>query len=206
MIYNSAFKTLPFVTSEAELRRVWCRGKRTLTKGQHVWVRYMLNLWGAIMGGSTAPEDCGGTSVIGRLMIRGDWDQESADRIIHAVNQLHEMGLRGEDLFTKARELVIPKSTSKYWLEKAQAEDDAEFIERVLIRVIGKNSPMYSVAVLRHCSHLNAHKAAKMLMQISGCDLQVARKRIAWCEKILEELMYYGLKREIEKETKSTIS
>lgn len=202
---NPAFKTPPFVTSESELRRVWCRGRKTLTKGQHMWVRYMLNLWGSLMGGETAPEDDGGVSVIGRLMIRAEWDQEDADRIIQAVHQLHDLGLRGDDLFAKAKEMVNPKSTTKYWIEKAQANDDAKFIERVMIKTIGKNSPMYAVAILHHCSHLNSHRTAKALMQISGCDLQLARKRITWCEKILEEVLYYALKHELERELNSAI-
>jgi len=201
---NSAFKTLPWITSEAELRRVLCRGKRTISAGQHVWVRYILSTWGSVMGGSTAQENCGGASVIGRLMIRGDWDQASADRIIHAVNTLYEMGVRGDSLFERARELAIPQSTAKYWLEIAQAEDDAKFIERVMIGAINKNSPMRTVGILRHCARMNAHQVAKTLIHETGCDLQAARKRISWCEKILEETLYYAIRREMQKEPSST--
>ncbi|ENU3061676.1 DUF1133 family protein [Escherichia fergusonii] len=199
MTYNVGFKSLPLITSEAHLRRIWCHGKRTITPGQRVWVRYMLNLWGSVMGGDTCP-GCSGSSVIGRLMMQQEWDQDSADRIIHAVNRLHEEGLRGEELFRKARELVIPQSTTKYWLEKTQADDDAEFIERVIVKTLRKDSPMYAVAVLRHCSHLNTHRVAVTLAGMTGTDVQAARKRIVWCEKVLEEDLFYAMRRELRAE------
>ena len=203
-VYNEGFVTLPHISSEAELRRAWCWGRKTVTPGQRVWVRFMLCLWGEVMGGDTGP--VGGSSVIGRLMMRQEWDQRSAERIIHAVNRLHEVGLRGEELFKKARELVIPQSTTKYWQEKSQHEDDAAFIERVMIKAIRRDSPLYSVAVLRYCSHLNLHRSAKALAALSGCDQQVARKRVAWCEKLLEEEMYFAMRRELRKEMESTNS
>ncbi|MCZ9009731.1 hypothetical protein [Escherichia albertii] len=133
-------------------------------------------------------------------MMRKEWDQGSADRIIHAVNRLHDEGLRGEELFRKARELVIPQSTAKYWLEKAQADDDAAFIERVMVKTLRKDSPMYAVAVLRHCSHLNVHRVACILAGLTKIDTQAARKRVVWCEKILEEDLFYAMRRELSTE------
>lgn len=194
---KAGFINLPLIDSEASLRRVWCRGKRTITPGQRLWVRYMLSMWGEIMGGDTAPVS--GSSVIGRLMVREKWDEGMSERIINVVNRLHEEGLIGEALFQKAREIVIPQSSGKYWLDKARVEDDADFVEKVMTATLRKGSPLRTVALMRYCGHNNTWVVAKELERRTGCHIQAARKRIAWCEKILEEEMYYAIHREIEK-------
>lgn len=87
---------LPIVLRQAELRRVWCRGK-TITPAQRVWTRYMLTLWGRHLGGDDSPGGC--VNVIGRLMIRTEWSENQSNRIVEVVEALHSQGYRGEELF-----------------------------------------------------------------------------------------------------------
>ena len=35
---------------------------------------------------------------------------------------------------------------------------------------------------------------------VTGADIQYCRKRVVWCEKVLESEMFYAMKRELEKE------
>jgi hypothetical protein len=39
-----------------------------------------------------------------------------------------------------------------------------------------------------------------MISYITGADVQFCRKRVIWCEEILEEEMYYAMKHAMEKE------
>lgn len=196
MSSNEGFLALPLFTREAELRRVWCKGKRTITPSQRVWVRYMLTVWGSVMGGSEDPR--GPANVIGRLMVRTRWDDDTADRIVAIVNLLHEEGLRGTELFTKARDYVLPASSAANLLAQAEQEDDAKFIESLMVKCFRRGSPMQTVAVLRYCGHQSVRGCARELVRRTGCDIQWARKRIEWCEKILEEEIYYAVRREQE--------
>lgn len=86
MKQQDAIYALPIVSKQADLRRIWCRGRKTITPAQRVWTRYMLALWGKHLGGDDAPAGC--VNVIGRLMIRSEWSHDQAERIVSVVNDL----------------------------------------------------------------------------------------------------------------------
>ncbi|MEL5676932.1 hypothetical protein [Serratia nevei] len=193
-----AIYLLPFVQRQSDLRRVWCKGKKTITPAQRVWTRYMLTLWGRHLGGDDSPAGC--VNVIGRLMIRTEWSEGQSNRIVEVVEALHAQGYRGEELFKKSRELVIPGTSTSNIIALAKESDDAAFVESVMSKTIKRDSPIRSVAIKRYCSRKRPQDIARMIERETGADVQAARKRVIWCEEILEEEMFYAIKREMEKE------
>jgi hypothetical protein len=189
---------LPMMLRQADLRRVWCKGKKTITPAQRIWTRYMLTLWGRHLGGDDSPAGC--VNVIGRLMIRTEWSEGQSNRIVEVVEALHSQGYRGEELFKRSRELVIPGTSASSIIALAKESDDAAFVETVMSKAIKRDSPIRSVAIKRYCDRKCSQDIARMIERETGADVQASRKRVIWCEEILEEEMFYAIKREMEKE------
>lgn len=193
---------LPFVSRQADIRRAWCNGKKTITPAQRVWTRYMLTLWGRHLGGD-AYQSSSYVNVIGRLMIRTEWSSDKSKRIVEVVESLHEQGYRGEELFKRSREVIIPGTSISSIIALAKESDDAAFVESVMSKTLKRGSPIRSVAIKRYCGRKSLQDIARMIEHETGFDIQAARKRVAWCDEILEEEMFYAIKREIEKESMS---
>ena len=143
----------------------------------------------------------GAINVIGRLMIRSQWSDDKAKQIESVVMRLYEEdGLRGDELYKKARELVIPQSSFSHIITLAKESDDAAFVERVMVKTFHRESPVRDVAIKRYCNRNCTQDIARIISYITGADIQYCRKRVVWCEKVLESEMFYAMKRELEKE------
>ncbi|MCC8463846.1 MULTISPECIES: hypothetical protein [Photorhabdus] len=196
MRHNESFSLLAYIANNKDLRRAWGKGWKTITPSQRVWVRYMLMIWGKQHSGREEPSsEC---SVIGRLMIRTEWSDTEGQRIIKVVKDLHKFGYRGEELFKKAKDILSPKQSLSDIITLAKESDDAAFIEKVLNKTFKKGNPVRDIAIKRYCERKNPQKIARELSYLTGCDIQYARKRVVWCEELLESEMYYAIKREME--------
>lgn len=184
---------------DAHFRRVWKHPKKTITTGQRAWVHYMLSVWGKVNRGDDSP--CGAVNVIGRLMIRSHWSEDKAIQIQKVVNMLHdESGLRGEELYRKAREIIMPQTSVSNIIALAKESDDAAFVEKVMIQTFHRESPVRDVAIKRYCGRNCTQDIARLISQITGIDVQAARRRVVWCENVLDAEIFYAMRREIEKE------
>ncbi|MEQ0277262.1 hypothetical protein [Klebsiella sp. CN_Kp100] len=184
---------------DAHFRRVWKHPKKTITTGQRAWVHYMLSVWGRANRGDDSP--CGAVNVIGRLMIRSYWSEDKAIQIQKVVNMLHdESGLRGEELYRKAREIIMPQTSVSNIIALAKESDDAAFVEKVMIKTFHRESPVRDVAIKRYCGRNCTQDIARLISQITGIDVQAARRRVVWCENVLDAEIFYAMRREIEKE------
>ncbi|HFT6317875.1 TPA: hypothetical protein ACHGSG_005211, partial [Escherichia coli] len=61
-------------------------------------------------------------------------------------------------------------------------------------------SPVRDVAIRRYCNRDSTQDIARMISQITGVDIQYCRRRVVWCERVLDSEMFYAMKRELEKE------
>ncbi|EIC83380.1 hypothetical protein [Serratia sp. M24T3] len=195
---QDAIYTLPMILKQADLRRVWCRGRKTITPSQRVWTRYMLSLWGKHLGGDDAPAGC--VNVIGRLMIRSEWSHDQAERIINVVKDLYSRGYRGEELFNVARGIVLPGASINGIFASFSETEDAAFVESVMHKEIKRDSPIRSIAIKRYCDRRTVQNIAQDINYHTGFDIQAARKRVTWCEEILEEELFFAMKRLLEVE------
>lgn len=186
---------------DAHFRRIWKHPKRTITPKQRVWVQYMMSVWGRINRGDDSP--AGAINIIGRLMIRSQWSPDKGEQIESLVKWLYsdEGGsLRGEQLYKKARELVIPESSASNIIALAKESDDAAFVERVIVKLFHRESPVRDYAIKRYCERNCTQHIASAMSRMTGEDIQVCRRRVVWCENVFEAEVFYAMKREMEKE------
>ena len=193
--------TMVNFVDDAHFRRVWKHPKKTITTKQRAWVQYMMSVWGRINRGDDSP--AGAVNVIGRLMIRTQWNPDMGGHIERMVNWLYsdEGGaLRGEELYKKARELVIPQSSFSNIIALAKESDDAAFVERVMVKTFHRESPVRDVAIKRYCHRNCTQDIARLISQVTGMDVQSCRRRVVWCENVLDSEIFFAMMREIENE------
>jgi len=193
--------TMVNFVDDAHFRRVWKHPKKTITTKQRAWVQYMMSVWGRINRGDDSP--AGAVNVIGRLMIRTQWNPDMGGHIERMVNWLYsEEGgaLRGEELYKKARELVIPQSSTSNIIALAKESDDAAFVEKVVVKLFHRESPVRDYAIKRYCERNCTQDIARKMHLITGLDIQACRRRVVWCENVLDSEIFYAMKREMENE------
>ncbi|SFN76647.1 hypothetical protein SAMN05216516_1209 [Izhakiella capsodis] len=186
------------VRSSAEMRRLFGRGWKSINKSQQVWVRHLLTVWGNHLSGDEYER--GEINVIGRLMLRCEWSEQKSRQIEKIVTQLYCDGWRGDDLYRKARDLLIPQSSTANIIALAKESDDAAFMESVIVKTFGRDNPIRSLARLRYCKCKSAQNISQSLIYFTGITQKEARSRMEWASEILEGELYYAVKREMEKE------
>lgn len=154
------------------------------------------------MGRSPGGEDYdrAEVNVIGRLMMRCEWSEQKGKQIEKIVSQLHCEGLRGEELFRKARDLLIPQSSTANIIALAKESDDAAFVESVMVKTFGRDNPLRNVARLRYCKRKSVQNIGSSLIYYCSITPKEARNRMEWAMDIIEGEMFYAIKREMEKE------
>jgi hypothetical protein len=186
------------VRSAADMRRLFGTGWKTINRSQQAWIRHLLTLWGQHLGGDDY--DRGEVNVIGRLMMRCEWSEQKGKQIEKIVSELHCEGLRGEELFRKARDLLMPQTSTSNIIALAKESDDAAFVEVVMVKTFGRDNPIRNMARLRYCKRKSAQNIASCLIYHTGLSAKEGRNRTEWALDILEGEMFYAIKREMEKE------
>lgn len=186
------------IRSAAEMRRLFGNGWKTINRSQQAWVRQLLTVWGNHLG--SEDYDRGEVNVIGRLMMRCEWSEQKGKQIEKIVSQLHCEGLRGEELFRKARDLLMPQTSTANIIALAKESDDAAFVESVLVKTFGKDNPLRNVARLRYCKRKSVQNIGSCLIYYTRITPKEARNRLEWAMDIIEGEMFYAIKREMEKE------
>jgi len=184
------------VRSAADMRRLFGNGRKTINSSQQAWVRHMLTVWGQHMGNEDY--DRGEVNVMGRLMMRCEWSEQQGRQIEKIVSELHCEGLRGEELFRKARDLLIPQSATASIIALAKESDDAAFVELVMVKTFGKDNPIKNIARLRYCKRKSVQNIGASMIYFTGISTKEARNRMEWVLDILEGEMFYAIKREME--------
>lgn len=129
----------------------------------------MMTVWGRINRGDDSP--VGAINVIGRLMIRSQWSPDKGEQIESPVKWLYsdEGGsLRGDELYKKARELVIPESSASNIIALAKESDDAAFVERVIVKLFHRESPVRDYAIKRYCERNCTQHIAAAMSRMTG--------------------------------------
>ncbi len=56
------------------------------------------------------------------------------------------------------------------------------------------------VAIKRYCNRNCTQDIAKLMSHVTGMDVQSCRRRVVWCENVLDSEIFFAMKREIENE------
>ena len=89
--------------------------------------------------------------------------------------------------FIKARELVIPQSSASNIIALAKESDDAAFVEKVMVKLFHRESPVRDYAIKRYCERNCIQHIAQAMSRVTGVDVQQCRRRVVWCEKVLNQ-------------------
>jgi len=154
------------VRSASDMRRLFGTGWKTINISQQAWIRHLLSVWGDHLSGDEYER--GQVNVIGRLMMRCEWSEQKGRQIEKVVSELHCEGYRGEELLRKARDILVPQSSTGNIIALAKESDDAAFIESVLVKTFGRDNPIRSVARLRYCKCKSAQNIASSLIYFTG--------------------------------------
>lgn len=193
---NDALAQLAQVMRKSDLKKRYLKPVKLITPLQSAWVRCLLDVWGEKYGGSVGP-DSGKSSVIGRLMIRKEWNDRESKRILEVVDNLHKQGYKGNELFIKAQLLINPQNSVSNLLDRANEQEDADIVEAVICRLFEPANPIRHVAIKYYCERKCAQDIAYELSRLTGIHVESSRKRIRWCRDLLEASVYHAIMREL---------
>lgn len=190
-----ALTQLAQVMRKSDLKKRYLKSVKLITPLQSAWVRCLLDVWGEKYGGHVGP-DSGKCSVIGRLMIRQEWNDRESERIIDVVNNLHKQGYRGDELFIKAKQLINPQHSVSNLLDRANEQEDADLVESVICSTFAPDNPIRHVAIKYYCERKCSQDIAVELSRLTGISPESAWRRIRWCRELLEASVFHAIMRE----------
>ncbi len=194
---NDALAQLAQVMRKSDLKKRYLKPVKLITPLQSAWVRCLLDVWGEKYGGSVGP-DSGKSSVIGRLMIRKEWNDRESERILEVVDNLHKQGYKGNELFIKAQQLINPQNSVSNLLDRANEQEDADIVEAVICRLFEPANPIRHVAIKYYCERKCAQDIAYELSRVTGIHPENAKTRIKWCRQLLEAGVYHAIVADID--------
>ena len=171
---------------------------RGLPPEQRAWIAHMLCGWG-----KWAHEGLEGRtkiSPIGRFMesVSGR-GAITADGIVAIMEGLHQRGYTGNELITKLAQVI---ANLKHGNAEKVSDEEGMFIDRLILKTLGKNSPLLKVAVNYYVYGHRIETIAQYLQRITDGALTMpqARDRVRWCIRIIESRMYKSIHSELEKQ------
>ncbi len=174
----------------------YCR----LTPGQNRWVRSLLNLWGAMYGGSGTEHLSTGGSMWSQA--ETGWSREQQEKMEVVLTGLREIGYQGDELLIMAKKILWPKKSLVDMICNAGNEEEAAFMERVILQSFAKDSPVYEIGrdyytwnktMFDMARWLN-HKYAPFLTEKQCID------RVRWCIELFNSAVYFTLLAELRRE------
>lgn len=194
---NDALAQLAQVMRKSDLKKRYLKPVKLITPLQSAWVRCLLDVWGEKYGGSVGP-DSGKSSVIGRLMIRKEWNDRESERILEVVDNLHKQGYKGNELFIKAQQLINRHNSVSNLLDRANEQEDADIVEAVICRLFEPANPIRHVAIKYYCERKCAQDIAIELAKLTRITPESAWRRIKWCRELLEASVYHAIVADID--------
>lgn len=173
-------------------RRSYLGKYRRLTPSQTRWVRSLLNHWGSFYGGS-GTEHLSSGGMWSQLMT--GWSCEQQEKITDVLTNLREQGYQGQELFITAKVILWPKRTLGGMIGSAGDEEEAAFMERIILQSFGKDSPVYEIgrdyytwekSIVDMARWLN-YKYAPFLTEKQCID------RVRWCIELFNSAVYFVL-------------
>lgn len=195
---HDPFKSLACFERKSQLKKKWGMNASAITPLQRTWTRYMLDIWGSKYRGEEAPEG-GKINILGRLMVRREWNDHEAERIITVIENLSLQGYTGDELFIRAKEIVMPNNSGAAAITLAKESDDAEFVEKAMTEIFTPDNPIRAVIIKRYCERKSAQQISILLSEATGVHLEVSRIRIRWAENAAEMALFSVMSRYMEK-------
>lgn len=185
-------------------RRSYLGKYRRLTPSQSRWVRSLLGMWGREFGGSGTEHLTDGAGMW--AMILTGWTGEQQERITTVLAGLRKMGYSGDQLITQAKAIIWPKKSLSDLMGKAADEEEAEFMERIILNSFGKKSIVYEIGKDYYTWRKTINDMARW-MQYHHAPFLTEKQcidRVRWCIELFNSAVFFTLIAELGHENEET--
>ncbi|MBK0004361.1 hypothetical protein [Erwinia sp. S38] len=188
-------------TIAAAPRKSWLGRFTPLTTIQSGWIKSLISTWGDCVGGKTRDQYrlenigkfCAGVKAT-------DWNDDQLLRITEALNQARNEGFKGAAAFGRAKAILWPV-TLREMIERSSLDDDADFIEQVVLNTFKSDDPVYLVGMKFYTSRDKISDITREVQVLAPwLSDNEARKRVRWCLEIFRAKVYLAVKRKIQGE------
>ena len=174
-------------------RRSYLGKYRRLTPSQSRWVRSLLGMWGREFGGSVT-EHLTDSAGMWSMILTG-WTGEQQERITTVLAGLRKMGYSGEQLITQAKAIIWPKKSLSDLMGKAADEEEAEFMERIILKSFAKNSIVYEIGKDYYTWRKTINDMARWMQRYHAPFLTEKQciDRVRWCIELFNSAVFFTL-------------
>ncbi|EMQ3399845.1 hypothetical protein WG294_004458 [Yersinia enterocolitica] len=172
---------------------------KKLTPMQERWIKAILCVWAEEFGGSGYG---GGVDGVGIWRFISGWSVEDTDRFTRTLEDLRKLGYQGVELLTKAQSILWPKRTISDMLQRANDEDEADFVEKAILKAFRTDNPIYVIACKYYVDRNPVQDLANyMQYQVSPwlTNKQCA-DRVRWCISLFDAKVYMVLQDDLRVE------
>ena len=186
-------------TVAAAPRKSWLGRFTPLTNIQGGWIKSLLTVWGECFGGKIrAQYRLGNCSRLWAGAKDSDWSESQMSRITDAIEQARAEGYRGPQAIVRAHTILWPVTLGEI-IDKAEDEDDADFIEEVMLKTFKTDDPVYLVGMQFYTTRNKISDIARELRLVAPWLTNgEARKRVRWCLEIFRAKIFLAVRREID--------
>lgn len=168
---------------------------RPLNNIQSAWIKSLLTTWGECVGGKTSAqyrlENCN------RLISeanKDEWSDSQLSRITAAIDQARDEGFRGRQAVSRAHTILWAVTLSEM-IEEASRRDDADMVERAVLKAFKSDDPVYLVGLSYYTTRA---KISDITRELQGAAPWLtpdkARERVKWCLQIFRAKAFLSVK------------
>ncbi len=181
-------------------RKSYLGKARRLTPSQDRWVRAIISLWAGEMKDDSYLGLSWGSGSIWRFVT--GWSGENIERFTKVFEQLKKEGYTGSELEEKAKSILFPKQSLSNMFQRANDVDEADFVEKAILKAFDKSNPVYVVATDYYLGRNTMQTLANYIQQQIAPWLTIKQciDRVRWCITLFNAKLYMVLQDEIARE------
>jgi len=191
------------VNVAAAPRKSWLGRFTPLTDIQSGWIKSLITTWGECVGGKT--RDQYRLENVGKFwseVKESEWSDDQLSRITNAITQARSQGFKGAAVFARAKTILWPISL-KEMIEKSERNDDADFIELIMLKTFKADDPVYLVGMQFYTSRSKISDISRELQIVAPWLTDgEARKRVRWCLEIFRAKLFLSVRRKLQEDKK----
>ncbi|MEN7470998.1 hypothetical protein ABN069_15085 [Providencia rettgeri] len=130
------------------------------------------------------------------------WSGENIERFTKVFEQLKKEGYTGQELEEKARAILFPKQSLSNMFQRANDVDEADFVEKAILKAFDKSNPVYVVATDYYLGRNTMQTLANYIQKQVAPWLTTKQciDRVRWCITLFNAKLYMVLQDEIARE------
>lgn len=177
-------------------RKSWLGRFTPLTGIQSGWIKSLLSVWGECVGGKTkAQYRLENARRFWSEVSQSEWSDSQLARFTAALEQARGEGFKGAQVALRARAILWPVTLSEL-IEESAKQDDAGFMEEVMLETFSAADPVYIVGMRYYTTRRKIADIARELQQVAPwLTNREARERVRWCLEIFRAKVFLTARR-----------